>query len=214
MEKIRKKHLKLLLFICMLSATAFSQSKTGLQNYNFLGRGKEYVWMPVFHYQATKGFYAELRYNYEDVQTLSLFAGKTFTGRNDLEWAITPMVGFSTGKFTGASLAVNAEAEWKDFYFSTQAQFSRSTESATDNFFFNWSEGGYNLSENFFGGIAVQFTGMQNGCELEPGFVAGLNLKNLSVPVYIFNPFKQGTYFVLGLNYSFDLKRNIKRVQQ
>ena len=57
----------------MSSGTAFTQAKSGIENYNLLSQGKEYVWMPVAHYQSTKGIYAELRYNYEDVQTFSLY---------------------------------------------------------------------------------------------------------------------------------------------
>jgi hypothetical protein len=53
------------------------------------------------------------------------------------------MAGYCIGKFTGLSLATNAEVEWKDFYLSTQTQYSLATKKDIANFFFSWSEAGY-----------------------------------------------------------------------
>jgi hypothetical protein len=195
------------MLLCFISGTAFTQAKSGIENYNLLSQGKEYMWMPVVHYQSKKGIYTELRYNYEEVQTLSLYGGKTFSGGNILKFTLTPMLGFSVGNFSGLSLATNADVEWKNFYLSSQSQYSMATKHGIDDFFFSWSELGYSLSDNFFGGVAIQYTMQQGVNDAEPGFVAGLNLKNVSIPVYVFSPFKTGRYFVVGLNYEFDFKR-------
>ena len=191
----------------MLCSTAFTQAKSGIENYNQLSRGNEYVWMPVVHYEAKKGMYAELRYNYEDLKTFSIYGGKTFTGGTDLKHSITPMAGYCIGKFTGLSLATNAEAEWKDFYLSTQTQYSIATKKDIANFFFSWSEAGYNISRNFFAGLAIQYTRQQGADDIQPGFVAGLDFKNLSIPFYLFSPFQPGRYVVLGFIYEYHLKR-------
>jgi hypothetical protein len=75
------------------------------------------------------------------------------------------------------------------------------------NFFFSWSEAGYNISRNFFAGLAIQYTGQQEMKNAEPGFVAGINFRNISIPVYMFNPFRPGRYFVWGLNYEYRFKK-------
>lgn len=193
--------------MCLCSSTAFGQAKSGVENYNLMGGGEEYVWMPVFHYQAKNGFYTELRYNYEDVQTLSLFAGNTFTGGKSFEYTITPMAGFSTGKFTGVSLAANTDAEWKNFYFSSQTQYSFSTKKEVSNFFFSWSELGYSITKHLFAGLAMQYTRQNDFNDFEPGFVAGLEINNFSFPVYVFSPFRSGSYFVVGVNYQYHAKK-------
>ncbi len=190
----------------MIGSMAFSQAKSGVENYNLLGQGNEYVWMPVVHYQTKKGMYAELRYNYEDIKTLSLYAGKTFTGGSAFQYSFTPMTGYCIGKFTGLSFATNAEAEWKDFYLSTQTQYSMATKKDIANFFFSWSEVGYNVFRNFFAGLAVQYTRQQGANDIQPGFVAGLNFKNISIPLYMFSPFQPGRYIVLGFIYEYHLK--------
>ena len=194
----------------MICNMAFTQAKSGVENYNLLGRGNEYVWMPVVHYQAEKGMYAELRYNYEDLKTLSLYAGKTFTGGADFKYSVTPMAGYCIGKFTGLSLAANAEADWKDFYVSTQTQYSMATKKGIENFFFSWSEIGYDLFRNFFAGLAVQYTRQLGANDIQPGFVTGLNFKNISIPFYLFSPFEPGRYIVLGFIYEYQLKGKSK----
>lgn len=192
--------------MCMLYSTAFTQAKSGVESYNFLSQGKDYIWVPVLHYQAKNGAYAELRYNYEDVQTLSLFGGKTISGGKSLQYSITPLIGFSAGNFTGVSLAANAEIDWKSFYISSQTQYSIATKQNIADFLFSWSELGYNISSKFFGGLAIQYTRQTDINDIEPGFVAGINLKNFSIPCYVFNPFNPDRYFVVGLNFEFDYK--------
>lgn len=181
-----------------------------MESYNLLSQGKDYVWMPVIHYQTEKGFYTELRYNYEDVQTLSLFAGKTFFTGSKLGCTLTPMLGLSTGNFSGASVAVNAEADWKNFYLSTQTQYSAATRKGVSNFFFSWSELGYNLSRSFFAGVALQYTRQEGVSYTEPGIVAGLSFKNFSLPFYLFKPFQTDQYIIVGLNFEYSLKAKKK----
>jgi len=192
---------------CLFCSTAFSQAKSGVENYNMLSQGSEYVWMPIVHYQAKNGLYGELRYNYEDIQTLSFYAGKTFTGEKSLEFSLTPMLGYSIGRFTGFSVATNAELEWRKIYLSSQTQYSVATKNGISDFFFSWSEIGYNISSTLFGGVAIQYT-LQDGLhQADPGFVAGINFRNVSIPLYVFSPFRPGHYFVVGLNYEFDFKK-------
>jgi len=191
----------------MFSGTAFTQAKSGIENYNLLSQSSGYVWMPVAHYQSKKGIYTELRYNYEDIQTLSFFGGKALDGGNMFNYTLTPMVGISFGRFSGLSLAANADLEWKKFYLSSQTQYSIATKPGVADFLFSWSEIGYNITEKFFGGVAIQYTLQQGEKIAETGFVVGLSSKNVSFPVYVFSPFNTGRYFVVGLNYEFDFKR-------
>jgi len=176
------------------------------ENYNYMGHQSS-LFVPIIHIETKHNWYGEVRYNYEDVQTISMYAGKTFSGGNKFNYTLTPLIGYSAGNFTGSSLALNNEVDWKNFYFSSQSQYSFSFKKEVSNFFFTWSELGYNVSSNFFAGAALQYTWQLNKGEGEPGFVAGINFKNFSVPFYVFNPFKQASYIVLGLNYEYDLKR-------
>lgn len=207
LKNYNKKLLNLLVLLIVGCSTSFAQAKSGLENYNMLNQQQEYMWMPILHYQARNGAYAEIRYNYEDVQTLSVYMGKTFSGGKDLKFSLTPMLGFSGGKFSGISLATNAETEWKNFYVSSQTQYSIASRKSNDNFFFSWSELGYGISDKLFAGVAIQYTRQSGSGNLEPGFVGGIEFNNVSIPFYVFNPFNSERYFVLGINYEFQFKK-------
>jgi hypothetical protein len=182
------------------------QAKSGLENYNFLGQGGAYTWMPVLHYETGMGLYTEIRFNYEAVSAISIFAGKKFEREGRVSYSFTPMLGWSAGTFSGISPALNAEAEWKKWFVSVQSQFSASFSDKNQSFFFNWSELGYNVSNDFFAGIAGQFTKTGEDQQLEPGILAGVEWGRLSIPVYWFRPFSVQGYFVVGLNFQYIIK--------
>jgi hypothetical protein len=205
------------IIICVIMAqhNTAAQWKAGIGQYSYTSMPLAEAIVPVGYIQSANNWYAELRYNYEEAKTFSLYGGKTFSGGNNLEYTLTPMAGFSTGRFTGVSFAANAEAEWKNFFFSSQTQYSISVKKKdsivvkgnTGRFFFNWSELGYNISDLFFGGLSMQYTRQTGENNFEPGFLAGLNFKNLSFPCYVFSPFRPGRYFVLGVNYEFNFTK-------
>ncbi len=199
------RHLFLVTLAIIVKHTLFAQSKMLLENYYYKKEDYSTI-MPVFHFQTNNNWYAELRYNYEEVRTTSFYAGKTITGGDALGYSITPLIGYAVGQFRGLSFAVNAEAEWKSLFMSSQSQYSVSNRTCAESFFFTWSEAGYSLSDYFFTGLALQYTRLSNESYLEPGFFAGLDFKNFSFPCYVFDPFQQ-PYFVIGLNYEINFKK-------
>src|SRR5258705_8885247 len=98
-----KKSLLTIIWSIMMLLNASAQWKAGIEQYNYIGAQSTGSFVPSVHLQSKNNWYAELRYNYENAQTLSLYGGKTFEDGNGLDYQITPMVGFSTGKFTGVS---------------------------------------------------------------------------------------------------------------
>ncbi|NOT52259.1 MAG: hypothetical protein HOP10_13385 [Chitinophagaceae bacterium] len=206
MQRRIRKHLNALVILSLVSQMGYAQAKGGVENYNFLSQGEDHIWMPVLHYEAKKGMYAELRYNYEDVKTFSVFGGKIFSGK-DNSLSVTPMIGFSIGQFTGVSVAANVSAERNNFFLSSETQYSIGAKKSSGNFLFNWSEIGYSISPNLFAGLSFQYTLQDGAGDPDPGLMAGISLKNFSIPVYVFNPFKKDQYFVLGLNYEYQLKK-------
>jgi hypothetical protein len=198
----------------MVSMYSFSQAKSGLENYSFLSKGQPYTWMPVFHYETGEGMYTEIRYNYEALQTFSVYGGWTFKGGKDFQFSSTPMLGVSAGKFSGVSLANNTEAEWSKFYFSSQSQYSFGVNGRNKNFFFNWSELGFVFSDMFYTGIALQYTRERECQAADPGFVAGLNIMNVSFPLYVFRPFSGYEFYILGVNINYTIRNKKQGIRR
>lgn len=200
----------LTILLSLFCWNAEAQSKWGFEHYNYIRQPDAAIFVPMLHLETGSKWYGEVRYNYEDANTVSLFAGKTITGGNSLEYTMTPMAGYSAGRFTGVSIAANMDLEWKSFYFSAQSQYSIATRKTAADFLFNWSELGYAISDHFYTGLAVQYTLQEGINDLEPGLLAGLSFRNISFPLYIFSPFRPGCYFILGLNYEYSLKKKNK----
>ncbi len=182
-----------------------AQSKLGVEYYHYLNQS-EGAAVPLVNFTTGRHWRGEVRYNYEDVHTLSLFAGRTIKGGEKLAYKFAPMIGYSFGRFKGMSLAANTDLEWKKIYFSSQTQYTRSTKGDGYHFFFNWSEAGYEVCEYFYLGVGFQYTRDTETNEFDPGILAGLSFGDLSIPFYAFRKADGEKYFILGLNYEFSLK--------
>jgi len=182
-----------------LNTTA--QSKSGIENYNFLSTKEPYVWMPVIHHVSKKGIYTELRYNYEELKTASVYAGKSFDKKGKLEYTITPMLGLVFGNFNGGSIALNIEATHKKTFVSMQTQYTISNDNVKNNFFFNWTELGYQPLKWLYAGVSTQQTIQYSGnVQSEYGMLTGFIIKKITIPVYAFSPFSKNQNFIIGIN--------------
>lgn len=194
--------------ICAISiflffwADASAQAKAGFEQYSYIRQGSGNIITPVFHYQANTKWYTEAHYNYEDLQTFSLYAGKTFSADKKIAYAVTPMIGGMVGNMQGGLLALNTNISFKKFYFSSQSQYGISAISRNNNFFFSWSEAGYQPLPWIYAGLSLQHTQFyQCNAQMEPGLLLGFNVGQWSFPVYSFNTFDNDQYFVVGINW-------------
>jgi hypothetical protein len=177
-----------------------AQSKTSIEQYHVVGNNRNYIPMSIAHFQNDKKWYAEGRYNYEELETFSFFVGKTFSRKKDLSYSLTPLVGGAWGNFDGISTGINMDLDYSNFFLSVQSQYSFSTDQRTDNFFYNWSELAYQPLKWLYGGISVQHTHLyKTQIIFEPGVLVGFTFRNVTIPLYTFAPFKKGRYFMLGL---------------
>ena len=136
-------HNRLLIPALLLIGQVHAQSKLSIGQYSYI-RPKEALYVsPVAQYQSGSNWYAEGRYNYEDLNTFSLYGGRTFSNEHALSYSITPMAGIMWGRLRGGSAGLNASIEYKKYYFSTQSQYSIATQHLAESFFFSWSEAGY-----------------------------------------------------------------------
>jgi len=182
----------------------------GLEQYCYLKNKKMGTLVPIMNYETQNHLYAEMRYNYEELNTLSLYIGKSVsevlgnnrTKGNKFSYTVIPIIGAVVGEFKGISAGFNAVADYSNFFFSTQSQYTVSFNKDYSDFYFTWCELGYQPLTWFFAGFTVQQTYLQNVETLytEPGFVIGFSLKKFTVPLYVFNPLQSSNYFVLGLN--------------
>ncbi len=205
----------LIMIVFLFSAgKIFCQPVIGADAFMYAGTGAPTLISPVIHYETASHWYAEARYNYEDINTLSLYAGHVFAKENNFSYSFTPMIGLLTGRLKGGAIGLNSELSYKKFSFSSQAQYILSSSSKEDNFFYNWSELLYQPADWIFTGVAVQHTKpYATNPFQDPGVVLGFSYNNWSFPLYSFNSFTNDRYFVLGINWEMQLsKKKTKKV--
>lgn len=190
----------LIVFFFLLPLLGIAQSRTAIEQYHIVGNNRNYIPMSIAHFQNEKKWYAEGRYNYEELKTFSFYVGKTFSKKKDFSYSLTPLLGGALGNFNGVSTGINMDLDYSNFFFSLQTQYSLSTDRRTENFFYNWSELAYQPLNWIYGGVSVQQTQLYNTeTVFEPGFLVGFCFKNLTIPLYTFAPFKKSRYYMLGL---------------
>ncbi len=193
-------------------SNANAQATLGIDQYSYMGTGQNSSMVPVAHYQSSKNWYAEARYNYDNYQTFSLYAGKTFARQNAFSYALTPMIGGMTGKMNGGSFGLNTELKYKKFNFSSQSQYSIIAATQNNNFFFSWSELYYQPIHWLYTGVTLQHTRIYNTeAKYEPGILLGFSFDHWSFPVYSFSPYASERYFVLGINWEWNYSKSQHR---
>ena len=196
-----KKYSIVIVSLLLMNHTGFSQADLKLEQYHVVNPNQAYTYIPVMHYQHKKNWYAEARYNYEAIETFSLYLGRAFTGGNDLSYSFVPMLGGSMGKFKGVSTGLNIDMEYNKFFFSSQSQYSMPTSPYGQNYWYSWSEAGYQSMKWLYAGLSVQHTHDRLiGDEVQPGVMIGFVFDNFTIPVYTFDPFTNGRNFIVGFN--------------
>lgn len=192
----------------MAYGKAHSQTHCGIEQYYYSGNQGGSTIVPRVYYQNKKNWYAEVRYNYDELETFSFNAGKTFSKDGLISYSVTPLVGAVAGKFNGALLGMNAELNYKNLFFSSESQSTFSSENKQANFSSNWSELGYQATSNIYTGLALQLTRLyQTENAWEPGVMLGFSFNKFTFPVYAFNPLTDKKYFVVGINWQWQHSR-------
>lgn len=173
--------------------------------FNYLNDGTAYGMGIAGAYY--RNLYVEARYNYEDLQTFSLFTGYSFSNdQHALSWELIPMVGLAFGNTNAVLPGLEASLGYKKLSFNTQSEYAISFSGKEDNFFYTWSEFTYTIVPWLDPGIVVQRSKLyKTGREIDRGFMVNSNfLSRATLSGYLFDPFDpERRFFVLGLNYTF-----------
>jgi hypothetical protein len=191
----------LTIIFVLLVNIAKSQAHGGIEQYYYTAAGEPVI-VPKVYYESRHHWYGEMRYNYEGFQTVSVNAGKVFSNNRLLSLSVTPFAGVVLGRLNGGTLGSNLKMEYKSLFFSSEPQYTFSLERRLDNFFFNWSELGYELNKIIYTGLALQITRpYKRKNTWEPGAMIGFTYKNWTFPLYAFSPAGNKPNFVLGINW-------------
>jgi len=134
-------------------------------------------------FTADRGWlHLEARFNYENLETGSVWAGYNFSGGEKVEWEITPMVGGVFGETKGIAPGYKASLSWKKLELYSEGEYLFDTESTSDSFFYNWSEVTLAPKEWFRFGLVTQRTrAYASDRTIERGLLSGFSIRNVDL---------------------------------
>jgi hypothetical protein len=149
-------------------------------------------------------FHFEARYNYEDRDSTSFFAGANFTFGEKVQLTLTPMLGGLVGKTDGIVPALEASLTAGRFEAYAEAEYVFDLEDSDSKFFYMWSELSFWPTDWLRAGVVTQRTRVfQTDRDIERGLLVGFAFRRVDGSVYFFNPGSDDHYTVVSIGVSF-----------
>ncbi len=144
----------------------------------------------VFVGTAEQGqLHLEARYNYEAINSGSLFAGWKFSGGEKLTWQLTPILGGVFGQKEGIAPGFEAAAGYGIADFYMEAEYVYDLEVKEDSFTYAWSELGLTPFERLrFGLVSQRSMAYRSDRVIDRGLFAQLLYRKVTLGGYLFNP--------------------------
>lgn len=146
----------------------------------------------------------EARYNDEDLDTGSIFAGVNFHTGETVELTVTPLLGGVFGNTNGIAPGFAFELNYRKLSFSSEGEYLFSTDEKESSFFYSWSEFVYSPADWMWFGLAGQRTrAYRTELEIQRGILLGFGAGNFAVTGYVMNPGWDDAFAVVTVEYSF-----------
>ncbi len=163
---------------------------------------QEYV-QPTF--TADRGWlHLETRYDYENLETGSVWLGYNFGGGEKLEWEITPMLGGVFGNTTGIAPGYKFAFNYWKFELSSEGEFVFDVGTSEGSFFYTWSELSISPVDWFrFGLVGQRTRAYHTDVDIQRGLLVGLSYKKIDFTTYVFNLDRDKPTWVFSVGASF-----------
>jgi hypothetical protein len=146
----------------------------------------------------------EARFNYEDRDTGSVWAGVNFSGGDTVAWELTPMAGAVFGSTDGIAPGYKGSVGWRALELYSEGEVVFDAGDSADSFFYNWSELTVAPVDWLRVGLVTQRTRVyQSDREIQRGLLVGASFRRMEVTAYVFNPDDSKPIVVLAFGASF-----------
>jgi hypothetical protein len=146
----------------------------------------------------------EARYNYEALDTGSVWVGYNFSVGDKLSLDFTPMVGGVFGDVTGIAPGYEFTLSYWKLTLYSAGEYVFHTQDSSGNFFYTWSELSLAPVDWFRFGLVVQRTkAYQTDLDIQRGFLVGFTYMKMDFTTYLFNLDQDNPTVVLTLAFNF-----------
>ena len=160
--------------------------------------------LSLIGYANYKKLHLEARYNYEDRQTGSAFAGWRFETAGKFKIGATPMMGIVFGNTNGIAPGLELDATFKRFGFYSETEYVINFSGKENNFLYTWGELSFKPLEALSVGFCYQRTLLyQTDLEVQRGIMTKYFARNFNIGAYYFNPFSNDDLLTISLSVDF-----------
>jgi len=146
----------------------------------------------------------EGRWNYENLDAGSFFAGWTFAFGRSLEVEATPMLGLTVGTVFGAIPGLELTVSLGPIEWYTESEYVLDLRDRDDSFFYVWSElGVYLVAPLRVGLLGQRLRVRASPLEIDRGPLAMLTVGRLSIGGYVLNPWSDHSFTIISLGLDF-----------
>jgi hypothetical protein len=155
--------------------------------------------------RADRGkLHLEARYNYEALNTSSVWIGYNTSFGDELKLDLTPMLGVVFGKTNGLAPGYELTLGWRKFQLYSEGEYVFDKDVSSDSFFYMWSELTYAPLDWFqFGLVAQRTRAYQTEVDTQRGLLARFTYKKADLTAYVFNPGTDYPTYVVSVGVSF-----------
>lgn len=156
-------------------------------------------------FSADRGrVHLQARYNYEALETGSLWVGYNFSIGKKLVLDATPMVGGVFGNLNGIAPGYLITLTYKRFQLYGEGEYVIDTQDRGGSFFYSWNQITYSPLTWLQVGLASQRTRVyQTSLDVQRGVLAGFTYKKMDFTATVFNFGWTTPTEVLSLGFSF-----------
>jgi hypothetical protein len=154
---------------------------------------------------ADRGWlHLEGRFNYEDLDTGSLWFGRNFSVGKVVTLEITPGIGAVFGNTNGVAPGFTGALAWKTLEFSTETEYVFDAGDSADSFLYTWSEWAWAPIGGWRVGFVVQREKVyKTEIEVQRGFFVGWSSDRVDLTTYVFEPGANKPTVVVGATVRF-----------
>src|SRR5688572_21009960 len=170
---------------------------------NFYFLQDDFIILPVFRADR-KALHLEARYNYEDIETFSIWTGYNFYGGEEFTYAFIPMLGGVFGRTSGVGTGIEIALNYKGFELYSEGEYLFDSEAVENNFYYNWTDLTYSPKDWLWFGLSAQRTRLYDtDLDIQRGLLVGGGLKNWELTGYLYNIGFDDPFVLLTLSVSF-----------
>jgi hypothetical protein len=146
----------------------------------------------------------EARYNYEEQQTGSLWAGYNFSFGDKVVFEVTPMLGAVFGNTSGVAPGYEASLTYRRIGLSSEGEYVSDLKDQARSFFYAWNELTYSPTDWLHAGLVAQRTrAYHTPLDVQRGVSVGFSYQRVDFTTYVFNAGWTDPTVVLVLSFKF-----------